>query len=79
MVVFSKTSFLQDDINMAAIGALVAYGSDSSDEEAATSPPSEEALLHLKPIDPKESIAKSLTVVAAPTVATKVFKRFGTC
>lgn len=56
---------------MAGIEALRAYGEDLSDEDEDTGPPSEESTLHLKPIEFKESVAKSLVVAAAPVVATK--------
>lgn len=40
------------------------YGSSSGDSD----PENEDNAAHLKPIDPKLSVAKCLTVVAAPDV-----------
>lgn len=55
------------------MNSLQNYGSSSetdtdSDTEAGSSEKTTELALHLKPVDPSLSIAKSLAVVAAPDV-----------
>ncbi len=65
---------------MAAISALAAYGSDSSENEASDDDSgtiTEDHLLHLKPLDKAQlpsSVVKTVAVAAAPVVAVKVSK-----
>ena len=60
---------------MAAISALAAYGSDSSDSESETVANPEDFHLHLKPLENEKAIStipKPGIVSAAPEVAVKV-------
>ncbi len=56
---------------MAAIVALADYGSDSNDSEEESKPVSEDATLHLKPLDRGKAVS-AVKLFAAPVVAVKV-------
>ena len=64
---------------MAAISALAAYGSDSSEDEGDSKAVTEEMTLHLTPLSggaTVSSVQEDMQVVAAPLVATKVCATF---
>ena len=64
---------------MAAISALVAYGSDSSEGEGDPKTVTEDMTLHLKPLGSGatvNTVKEDMQVVAAPVVATKVCVTF---